>query len=206
LEHIIWTSKLNLSKEHIVSFCKSAATRYGKSEEDLLCLPILELASCYMWNERRRLYQEAVKKLSYPCEAPILVIADIADVLGKPHHSCFILPGESIAEIFKVREGLVTTFYSDEKDIRCEDIGENGANFYLFREVTNPRGLHEFAESVLKGEPFTESELNQYSRSLAPKVHALLGWPDKSKCLDHKIEAAQTQAAFSNKSLTTKER
>jgi len=207
LEHIIWTSKLDLSKEHIASFCKDTAPRYGKREEELLTLPLLELASCYMWNERRRLYQEAVKTLSQPCEAPILVISDIAEALGDSHRSCFILSGETIADIFKVREGLVTTFYSDGNDIRCEDITENGANFYLFREVTNPRGLHDFAESIRKGEPFTESELDQYSRSLVPKVHALFHWPTETKSLNDKIESARTQVARNNKIVTaTKER
>lgn len=182
---------MDLSTGGVDKFCKDAAGRYGKTEEELRGLPLMELACRYMWNDRRRRFYETAKTLSVPCKAPILVISNKADPFNHSHMECSVLPGAFLSEILDCREGLSITFFSDGKDVRCEDITEDGTNFYLFREVKSLRGLSEFAASIEKGEPFTESELERYTSSLAPKIHTLMGWSSIEKeSLDHQIQQA----------------
>lgn len=189
---IIWTSSLDLSTGGVDKFCRENADKYGKTEQDLRALSLLDLASRYMWNERRHRFLEVKEKLSTPTQAPVLVIADKADFGNHSHKECSILSGERLSQILDSREGLSTTFYSDGKDIRCEDITENGTNFYLFREVTHLNGLGAFTAAVERGEPFTQSQLDQYTRSLAPQVHQLLGWPiEEHRSLEVQIQQAR---------------
>lgn len=196
MKRIIWTSSMDLSPEGVASFCKQAADRYGKSEEELRALSLMDLSTCYMWNERRRLLREATKQLSVSSKLPILVIADKADFMNQNHHECFVLSGEHISEIFSCREGLSTTFFSDGKDIRCEDITEEGTNFYLFRLITTLKGLGAFTSQVEQGEPFTESQLSALTESLAPQVHQLLGWDVGHESLNLKISQADGKKPY----------
>ena len=192
MKRIIWTSSLDLSKEGVARFCREAAGKYGKSEQDLLALPLLDLASRYMWNERRHKLQQVTSALSVSSDAPILVIADKADFGNQSHRECSILSGEHLSEILGCRTGLSTTFYSDGQDIRCEDITEEGTDFYLFRAVTNLRVLGAFTSSVEKGEPFTESQLSEHTRSHVPQIHDIFSWPlEEKSSLDSRIETAQ---------------
>lgn len=185
---------MDLSTVGVENFCRDAAPRYGKTEEELRGLSLMDLATCYMWNERRRLLREMTQALSVPTPAPILVIADKADFGNRSHRECSILSGGQLSEILSCREGLSTTFFSDGQDIRCEDITENGTNFYLFREVTSLKGFHEFTSMVNRGEAFTQSQLDQCTRSLMPQVHQLLGWPaeEEKQPLEEQIRQARS--------------
>ena len=199
MKRVIWTSSLDLSKEGVDRFCRDCASRYGKTAEELHALTLLDLASSYMLNERRRLRLEISAMLAVQSDLPILVIADKADFGNRSHRECSVLAGDRLSEILECREGLSTTFYSDGHDIRCEDITEHGTNFYLFREVTNLKGLHSFISMVQRGDPFTESQLDQYTRSVAPQVHQLLGWSDGAKLpLESQVANAQERKSSMN--------
>lgn len=199
MKQIIWTSSLDLSPEGVDRFCRENAGKFGKTEEDLRALSLMDLATRYMWNERRHRLLDTKEKLSTPTQTPILVIADKADFGNHSHRECSVLSGEHLSQILDCREGLSTTFYSDGKNIHGEDITENGTNFYLFREVTHLNGLGAFTAAVERGEPFTESQLDQYTRSLAPQVHHLLGWPME----EHRPLEAQIRQARDKQTLTT---
>jgi len=199
MKRVIWTSSLDLSKEGVDRFCKECASRYGKTTQELHALSLLDLASRYMLNERRRLRLEMSGRLAVQSDYPILVIADKADFGNRSHRECSVLAGDRLSEILEYREGLSTTFYSDGQDIRCEDITEQGTNFYLFREVTTLKGLHSFIAMVQRGDPFTESQLDLYTRSIAPQVHELLGWSDETKLpLENQVTHAQERNILKN--------
>lgn len=197
---IIWTSSLDLSTGGVDKFCRENAGKYGKTEDELRAMSLLDLASRYMWNERRHRLLEAKETLSTPTQTPILVIADKVDFANHSHRECSVLSGEHLSQILDCQEGLSTTFYSDGKDIRCEDITENGTNFYLFREVTKLNGLSTFTAMVERGEAFTESQLDEYTRSLAPQVHQLMGWPmeEDRRPLEEQIRQARTRQTKSS--------
>lgn len=190
MKYIIWTSSMDLSASGVETFCRETAGRVGKTEAELRSLPLMELASCYMWNERRRQFHEASKRLNVPVNTPILVLADKADFLNKSHKECYVLSGERLSEILHKEDGVPITFYSDGKDIHCEELVADGSNHYLYRAVTNLKGLHAFVSMVERGDIFTESQLSEFSESLAPRVHQLMGWPADRLPLDHQIQAA----------------
>lgn len=197
-KRIIWTSVFDLSKEGVREFCKSAASIYGKTENELLNLSLMNLAVPYMWNERSRKKQEVMKKLSVSSETPILVIGDVADFGGSSHIECSVLSGESLAKIFSVPTGLCTTFFSDGKDVRCETITDDGMNHYLFRLVERLDGFGKFVADVESGAPFTESELTRYTKSLLPSVEKILDW-DIKPGLDEQISSAEKRQESSSK-------
>ena len=101
-----------------------------------------------------------------------------------------MLSGEKLSDLLHKEDGVPITFYSDGNDIRCEEITENGVNHYLYRAVTQLKGLHSFVSMVERGEIFTESQLSEFSESLAPRVHQLMGWPMERQPLDHQIHEA----------------
>ena len=181
-EFIIWSSSPDTSQAGIAKFCKLNAGRYNKTPEEMAQLSLAKLIS-FMWNDIQSWRLTAYAALDVPAAMPILVIADRTgeEPLSKPEMSCFVMNGASLNQIFDVREGISTTFYSDGNNIRCRDIGENGADHYLFREITTLKGLKDFASRVEKGEIFTESELDQFSQSLAPRIHKIYGWPEPQK-------------------------
>lgn len=185
---------MDLSEQGVRLFCQANAARYGMSAEDMLRKPLMDIASCYMWNERRRMFYSVKDALSGPSQGPILVVADKADFLNKSHCECYILPGEHLSEILECRSELTTTFYSDGKDIRSESLTEYGADHYLYRVVTNLHGFHDFIAALEKGEAFTESELNIHTVSLLTSVSKALGWPDEKTSLQDKISNAKNKS------------
>lgn len=191
MKRILWTSSMDLSPDAVAAFCREHAGRYGKTESELRALPLLELASCYMWNERNRTFRALREKLSVPVRTPILVIADKADFMHHSHKECSVLSGERLSEILHRQDGVPITFYSDGKDIRAEELTEDGTNFYLYRAVTTLKGLGAFISQVEQGEPFTESQLSALTDSLAPQVHQLMGWPAEHESLAAQIRQAE---------------
>ncbi len=181
-EYIIWSSSPDTSEAGIAHFCELNAGRYGKTAEEMKAMSLARLIPL-MWNDIQSWRLTAHGALNIPTDSPILVIADrVGDTpFAKPEISCFVFSGEHLNEIFSVRTGLSTTFYSDGSNIRCTDISETGADHYLFREITQLNGLHAFAQRVSAGEAFTESELDEFSRSLAPTIHQIYGWPEPGK-------------------------
>ncbi len=200
IEYIIWSSSPDTSEAGINRFCELNAGRYERSPEETKALPLSKLLPL-MWNDIQSWRLTAHEALKVPTPTPILVIADRAGntPLSKPERSCFVFSGESLNQIFEVRQGLSTTFFSDGANIRCTDITENGADHYLFRELTNTNGLQSFVQRVSDGAFFTESELDQFSCSLAPIVHKIYGWPDPKKSpLDVRISEAQFRTSADN--------
>lgn len=197
MKQIIWTSSMDLSPEGVEKFCREAAGRYGKTESELRALSLMELSSCYMWNERRRAFRDVHSALSVPVHTPILVIAAKADFLGGSHKECSVLSGERLSEILNFEPGVPRTYFSDGKDIWAEELSDTGANIYLYRAVTTLRGLGAFISHVEAGDFFTESQLSAVTRSLAPQVHGLLGWQSEHAPLDHQIRQAAKQNASS---------
>ena len=178
-KYIIWSSSPDTSPDGIKEFCRLNAGRYDMTPEAMSSLPLSRIIG-FMWNDIQSWRLTAYSALNIPATMPILVIADKSgeEPLSKPEMSCFILDGMNLNQIFDVREGLSTTFYSDGSNIRCKDISEHGTDYYLFREITGLKGLHAFADQVRSGAAFTESELDEFSRSLAPKIHKIYGWPE----------------------------
>ena len=178
-EYIIWSSRHDTSQAGIAHFCELNAGRYNKTPEEMKSLPLGELLSL-MWNDTASWRLTAYEALKAPANGPHLVIADRAGEkpLSKPEMSCFVLNGEHLNEIFSVRQGLASTFYSDGSNIRCTDLFSYGEDHYLFREITSTKNLQSFVQRVKRGEVFTESELDQFSRSIAPEIHKIYGWPE----------------------------
>lgn len=181
-EYILWSTNHDTSEAGIAHFCELNAGRYGKAPEEMKTMPLSRLLGL-MWNDTQSWRLAACEALKVPAEGPLLVISDRAGErpLSKPEISCFVLNGEHLNEIFSVRQGVSTTFYSDGSNIRCTDISEFGADHYLFREITSTNGLSSFVQRVSAGEAFTESELDEFSRSLAPRIHEIYGWPTPGK-------------------------
>lgn len=194
MKQIIWTSSMDLSEKGVSSFCREAAGRYGKTEAELRALPRMELASCYMWNERRRLFREVHDALHVPVNTPILVIASLADFMHQGHKECSVLSGERLSEILSFEPGVPKTYFSDGRDIWAEELTDTGCNIYLYRAVTTLRGLGGFLAQVEAGELFTESQLSAVTQSLAPRVHDLLGLPLHHPPLEQQIQQAAKQS------------
>ena len=195
--YVIWSNSPDTSKAGIQRFCQNNAGRYGKSQEEMLAMPLSRLIPL-LWDEAQSWRITAYAALNVPCEMPILVIADRAgeEPFSQPEMSCSVLSGEKLSEILDVRSGISTTFYSDGKDIRCRDITEHGADYYLFRELTSFRGLNEFTQKASQREAFTESDLAMFSKSLAPKIHQIYGWPQPDpRPLSTVISEAVSKAA-----------
>ena len=199
VKYILWSSSPDTSEDGIKNFCRLNAGRYGKSVTEMMALPLSMLIP-RMWDEVQAWRLTAYGALNISTELPLLVISDRAGdgLFSKPEMTCSVLTGEKLSQIFDVRTGISTIFYSDGQEIRCRDLTENGADYYLFRELTNLHGISDFAKRVFHGEAFTEAELNQFSRSLAPKIHAIYGWPaPNKKSLDDAIIGANSRVAQS---------
>lgn len=175
---ILWSSSIDTSKVGIANFCRTNAGRYGKTVEEMMALPLSMLLP-RMWDEAQGWRMTAHGALKVSTDMPILVISDIAGdgLLSKPEMSCSIMSGTNLAQILDIRCGISTTFYSDGSNIWCRDLTETGTNYHLFRELTSLDGLAVFSAQVSKGEVFTEAELDKFSKSLAPRIHAIYGWP-----------------------------
>lgn len=187
-EYTIWSNSPDTSEEGIAEFCKFSAGRYNKTPDEMSRLPLSQIIGL-MWDDIQSWRLAAYAALDLPTAMPIFVVADRAgeELLSKPEISCFILSGNNLNQILDIRSGISTTFYSDGSNIRCRDIGENGADYYLFREMTNLNGMRDFVERVERGEAFTESELDEFSRSLSPTIHQIYGWPEPGKLPLEKI-------------------
>ena len=194
---VIWTSSLDLSPEGVSACCADNAAHYGKTEEELKSMALMDLAVKYMRTEQRRKLRMLKDQLNVPTALPVLVILDKADFLNKSHMECRLLSGEKLSDIFSCApDGLSISFYTDGSDVRCESLTSLGADHYLFREVTNLRNFSSFVQLIERGEAFTESELSANTHRLLPQLSALLGWPsDFHPALDTQIIAAQSQSA-----------
>lgn len=198
--YILWSSSPDTSEAGIQKFCRLNAGRYGKSYEEMIALPLSMLIP-RMWDEIQSWRLTTYRALSVPSEMPILVIADRAgeEPLSSPEMSCFVLTGETLSQILDVRTGISTMFYSDGQEIRCRDLTENGADYYLFRELTSLQGIADFAKRISMGEMFSEADANEFSKSLAPKIHQIYGWPEPSpKKLDDVLAEANTRTSNSD--------
>lgn len=177
-KYILWSSSIDTSEAGIKRFCRLNAGRYGKTVEEMMALPLSMLLP-RMWDEAQAWRMTAYGALNVSTDMPILVISDIAGdgLLSKPETSCSVLSGTKLSQILDVRSGISTTFYSDGSNIWCRDLTENGPNYHLFRELTTLEGITDFSNRVTQGEAFTEAELDEFSKSLAPRIHAIYGWP-----------------------------
>ena len=190
---VIWTSSLDLSPAGIEAFCSEAAARYGKSEQDLKAMSPMDIAITYMWAERRRKKQLIMEQLSEPTALPILVILQRDEHIGTHHTVCSVLSGERLSQIFSCpQDGLSVTFYADSKDVRCISLTDNGAEHYLFREITNMDGFSSLIQRIERGEEFWEALLSRNTKSLLPQVSALLHW-DTLKHLPIQYQLDQAQ-------------
>lgn len=199
--YILWSSSPDTSDAGIQKFCRLNAGRYGKSYDEMMALPLSMLIP-RMWDEIQSWRLTTYAALNTPSELPIFVIADRAGEapFSNPEMSCSVLTGETLSQILDVRTGISTMFYSDGQEIRCKDLTENGADHYLFRELTTLKGVADFATRISKGEIFSVDDVNQFSRSLAPKVHRIYGWPDPSpKKLDDVLAEASARMSHSDK-------
>jgi len=197
VKHILWSSSVDTSENGIKRFCRLNAGRYGKTVDEMMALPLSMLLP-RMWDEVQAWRLAAYGALNVSTDMPILVISDQAGEapLSKPSMSCSVLNGANLSQILDLRRGVSTMFYSDGKNIWCRDLTENGADYHLFRELTSLGGVAEFVGRVSKGEVFTEDELNQFSKSLAPKIHAIYGWPAPNETgLDVLISSATSRLA-----------
>jgi len=177
VKRILWTSSLDLSTAGIETFCREAAPRYGKTEQELKAMAPMDLAIKYMRPERDRAYKAVFARLSEPTGLPILVILDKADFCNQSHMECSVLSGEHLSQILSCpNDGISVTFYSDGNNIRCECLTDFGADHYLFREVTSLHNFASFIERIERGEAFTESDLGQNTKSLLPQISKLMEW------------------------------
>lgn len=172
---VIWTSSLDLSPEGVSTFCRDHAARYGKTEAELKSLPLMDLAVKYMRTEQRRELRALKDRLNVYTTLPVLVILDKADFLNKSHMECLLLSGDKLSDILSCpKDGLSITFYTDGRDFRCESLTSDGADHYLFREVTDLHNFSALIQRIERGEAFTESELSANTRSLLPQLLELL--------------------------------
>lgn len=173
MEFIIWNSSLDLSKEGVYSFCEKYAADFGKTPEELKALSLLDLAAIYMTAKRSADLRIAKHILDNEIGAPIIVFSDIADFMQRKRVFS-LLDSENLKEIFSCKTGLSTKFYTDGKNLRCDDLTEDGMNYHIFRKVENPKALGAFLKTYNTDTSLpSNEEMDTFSSSLVPIIDRL---------------------------------
>lgn len=82
----------------------------------------------------------------------------------------YIIENATLDRIFENFEDR-PTWFSDEEDIRCEDVHHDGTNYYLYRKITSDV----LDEIVYEGCP-DDKWLLDNSESIEPLVRNVYGW------------------------------
>lgn len=151
-KHTIWNSEINT---------KDWLDEDGNEMEYDECV---ELNNNYLDDERMN--------LDVATDGEIILIADIGRWNGRI--TGYKMKGHRISNILysEVNGVLVDShWYSNGKDIVCDETHHDGINYYRYRVVKPGRDIDKLFEK-----PLTERRIAYYTKSLLPYVAEVYGW------------------------------
>lgn len=118
-------------------------------------------------DERRNLDKEL--------EGRILVIASLG--LWNGRKQGYKTLGNNLNEIVDYFDCTEMKIYVEDGKVLGRGVHHDGTNHYEFREIREDRNIHNLLRKIYNAdEDITRSQLNYYTKSLAPYVKNIYGW------------------------------
>jgi hypothetical protein len=159
MKKIIWSNRLDL-KDFQDYFKEEGITDESEQYEAMY-----ELNNIYLEDELMNL----------DCELPgnILVIADLG--LWNGRRAGYKEMGNNLNNVLKTFCGEYCEVYYDGHNIVASDSHHDGTNYYEFRLIRDDKNIDVLKDKIYNDD-FSRTDINNYTRSLAPFVKEIYGW------------------------------
>ena len=164
MEYIIWTNELDYE-----DWRNDLEEQYPDSEgydEDKRIEIMYDINNDYLTDEYSILNKELGRE--------IIVIANLG--LWNGRRWAYRKLGTNLNSIFSSSCGDYTTWYVEDKEVKCKDIHHDGENVYLYRLLNEDMDLETFGDYAY--EYTLEYAVNKYTESLGHHVAKIYGWEE----------------------------
>lgn len=157
----IWNSEINI--EDWKDFIKEEYPDY--TDETFLYERCSTMNDYYLDDEKMNLNKNL--------ENSIICIADLG--LWNGRKSGYIILGNNLNNIFDIPNFDNIHWYADKYNIKCTEHHHDGTNYYLFRELKNPKYKQIVCKKIIDG-TLMSKDITRYTKSLKPYVSEIYGW------------------------------